>query len=288
MLERVSRPLAGLWNGIAAATDAVYRALGSPGRLLQDFLNGSWLGHSVHPVLTDVVVGGTTMVIFLDILRVFFNVDGLEDATTWTLGLSVLAGVATIVTGLTDFKDTGTGSERNLAGLHGVINIVAVVMFFISLLQRFGGAHDAAFWVALVAYLVISVGAYIGGHVVFKYGYMVNHNAFARGRRAKEFTALMPVAELAEATPTKATFGTTALVVVRRGDVVYALKETCSHAGGPLSEGKLNGDYIECPWHFSQFRLSDGAVRHGPATSRQVAYRARINAGQVEIQGPME
>jgi nitrite reductase/ring-hydroxylating ferredoxin subunit/uncharacterized membrane protein len=288
MLERVSRPLAGLWNGIAAATDAVYRALGSPGRLLQDFLNGSWLGHSVHPVLTDVVVGGTTMVIFLDILRVFFNVDGLEDATTWTLGLSVLAGVATIVTGLTDFKDTGTGNERNLAGLHGVINIVAVVMFFISLLQRFGGAHDAAFWVALVAYLVISVGAYIGGHVVFKYGYMVNHNAFARGRRAKEFTALMPAAELAEATPTKATFGTTALVVVRRGDVVYALKETCSHAGGPLSEGKLNGDYIECPWHFSQFRLSDGAVRHGPATSRQVAYRARINAGQVEIQGPME
>lgn len=288
MLERVSRPLAGLWNGIAAATDAVYRALGSPGRLLQDFLNGSWLGHSVHPVLTDVVVGGTTMVIFLDILRVFFNVDGLEDATTWTLGLSVLAGVATIVTGLTDFKDTGTGNERNLAGLHGVINIVAVVMFFISLLQRFGGAHDAAFWVALVAYLVISVGAYIGGHVVFKYGYMVNHNAFARGRRAKEFTTLMPAAELADATPTKATFGTTALVVVRRGDVVYALKETCSHAGGPLSEGKLNGDYIECPWHFSQFRLSDGAVRHGPATSRQVAYRARINAGQVEIQGPME
>jgi nitrite reductase/ring-hydroxylating ferredoxin subunit len=124
--------------------------------------------------------------------------------------------------------------------------------------------------------------------VVFKYGYMVNHNAFARGRRAKEFTALMPVAELAEATPTKATFGTTALVVVRRGDVVYALKETCPHASGPLSEGKLNGDYIECPWHFSQFRLSDGAVRHGPATSRQVAYRARINAGQVEIQGPME
>jgi nitrite reductase/ring-hydroxylating ferredoxin subunit len=70
--------------------------------------------------------------------------------------------------------------------------------------------------------------------------------------------------------------------------VVYALKETCSHAGGPLSEGQLRGDNIECPWHFSQFRLSDGAVRHGPATSRQVAYRARINDGQVEIQGPME
>jgi nitrite reductase/ring-hydroxylating ferredoxin subunit/uncharacterized membrane protein len=288
MLERVARPLAGLWNGIAAASSAVYRGLGSPGKLLQDFLNGSWLGHSLHPVLTDVVVGGATMVVFLDILRVFFGVDGLEDATIWTLGLTVVAGVGTILTGLTDFKDTGTGNERNVAGLHGVINIVAIVIFFVSLLQRLGGGHDAAFWVALIAYLVISVGAYIGGHVVFKYGYMVNHNAFARGRRAKEFTAIMPAADLAEATPTKAAFGATALVVVRRGDVVYALKETCSHAGGPLAEGQLKGDNIECPWHFSQFRLSDGAVRHGPATSRQVAYRARIREGQVEIQGPME
>lgn len=287
MLERAARPLVGLWNGIAAVSNWFYRALGSPGKLLQDFLNGSWLGHSLHPVLTDVVVGGATMVVFLDILRVFFNVDSLEDATTWALGLTVLAGVGTILTGLTDFKDTATGDERNVTGMHGVINIIAVVIFFISLLQRFGGGHDAAFWVALLAYLVISVGAYIGGHVVFKYGYMVNHNAFARGRRAKDFTAIMPAADLPDATPTKATFGATTLVVVRRGDVVYALKETCSHAGGPLADGKLVGDNIECPWHFSQFRLSEGAVRHGPATSRQVAYRARITDGQVEIQGPI-
>jgi len=287
MLERTARPLVGLWNGIASVSNAVYRGLGSPGKLLQDFLNGSWLGHSLHPVLTDVVVGGATMVIFLDILRIFFGVDALEDATTWTLGLTVLAGVGTILTGLTDFKDTATGDERNVAGLHGVINIVAIVIFFISLLQRLGGAHVAAFWVSLIAYLIISVGAYIGGHVVFKYGYMVNHNAFARGRRAKDFTPIMAAAELPEATPTKASLGPTTLVVVRRGDVVYALKETCSHAGGPLSEGELRDDTIVCPWHASAFRLSDGAVRHGPATTRQVAYRARINAGQVEVQGPM-
>jgi nitrite reductase/ring-hydroxylating ferredoxin subunit/uncharacterized membrane protein len=288
MLERVARPLAGLWNGIASVSNAVYNALGSPGKLLQDFMNGSWLGHSLHPVLTDVVVGGTTMVVFLDILRVFFRVDGLEDAAAWALALSVLAGLGTILTGLTDFKDTATGDERNIAGMHGVINIVAVLLFFVSLLQRLGGASNGAFWVALIAYLIISVGAYIGGHVVFKYGYMVNRNAFAKGKRAREFTPIMAAAELPDATPTKASLGATALVVVRRGDVVYALKETCSHAGGPLSEGTLVGDNIQCPWHTSQFRLSDGAVRHGPSTTRQVAYRARINDGQVEVQGPME
>jgi nitrite reductase/ring-hydroxylating ferredoxin subunit/uncharacterized membrane protein len=288
MLESLARPLAGLWNGIAAVSGGFYRLLGGPGRLLQDFLNGSWLGHALHPVLTDVVVGGATMAIFLDILRVFFSVNGLETATAWTLGLTTLSGVGAILTGLTDFKDTAEGDERNIAGLHGVTNIVAILIFAVSLLQRGAGSHDAAFWTLLIGYLVISLGAYIGGHVVFKYGYMVNHNAFAGGKKAAEFTPIMPADGLAEASPTRASLGATNVVLVRRGDVVFALKETCSHAGGPLSQGALDGDSIVCPWHQSTFRLADGAVRRGPASTRQVAYRARINAGQVEVQGPIK
>ncbi len=117
---------------------------------------------------------------------------------------------------------------------------------------------------------------------------MVNHNAFNTGKRAKDFTPVVAVAEVPEETPTKVMFGSTAVMLVRRGDVVRALKETCSHAGGPLSEGELNGDTITCPWHLSTFRLSDGAVVHGPAGSRQPSYRTRINEGQIELQGPRD
>jgi len=287
MLERMARPLRGLSNGIAGATDGTYRVLGGPGRLLQDFLNGSWLGHSLHAVLVDVVIGAATAALLLDVLRVFFSVEGLETATTWVLGLAGLSALGAILSGLTDYKDTAPNSaERDVAGLHGVVNIVATIAFSISLLQRLGGAHDGAFWILLIGYFVISVGGYIGGHVVFKFGYMVNHNAFSRGKRAKDFTAAVAVAEVPDGTPTKIMFGTTSVVLVRRGDVVHALKETCSHAGGPLSEGELRGDTITCPWHFSTFQLADGSVVHGPASSRQVSYRARINGGQVELQGP--
>ncbi len=287
MLERMARPLRGLSNGIAGVTNGTYRVLGGPGRLLQDLLNGSWLGHSLHAVLVDVVIGAATAALLLDVLRVFFSVEGLETATTWVLGLAWLSALGAILSGLTDYKDTAPNSaERDVAGLHGVVNIVATLAFTVSLLQRLGGAHDGAFWVLLLGYLVVSVGGYIGGHVVFKYGYMVNHNAFSRGKRAKEFTAAAAVADVPEGTPTKIMFGTTSVMLVRRGDVVHALKETCSHAGGPLSEGELKGDTITCPWHFSTFRLADGSVVHGPASSRQVSYRARINGGQVELQGP--
>jgi nitrite reductase/ring-hydroxylating ferredoxin subunit/uncharacterized membrane protein len=287
MIERMARPLRGLSNGIAGVVDGFYRVLGRPGKLLQDFLNGSWLGHSLHAVLVDVVIGAATAALLLDLLRVFFGVEGLEVATVWVVGLAALSALGAIVSGLTDYKDTAPDSnERDITGLHGLINIVATVFLAISFFQRLADAHDGAFWVLLIGYLVVSVGGYIGGHVVFKYGYMVNHNAFSRPKRAKEFTAVAPLADVPDGTPTKVMFGSTGVLLVRRGDVVSALVERCSHAGGPLSEGELKGNTITCPWHFSTFRLSDGGVVHGPAGTAQPSYRARVTGDQVEIQGP--
>jgi len=286
MLERWARPWARLWNGTAGVMDSIYHRLGRPGKLLQDFLNGSWLGHSLHPVVVDVVVGGSTAAVLLQVLS-WLGVADLRVATLWVLALTWLAGLSAILTGLTDFKDTATGDERDVVGLHGLINIVATIILIGAFLALLGEADLIAGVLIVGGFGVFSVGAFIGGHVVFKYGYMVNHNAFASGKKAKEYTPILPAADLVEAAPTKAMLGPTALVLVRRGDLVFALKETCSHAGGPLSQGTLEGDTIVCPWHGSAFRLSDGAVRHGPAATRQVAYRARINGEQVEVQGPI-
>ena len=286
MLERWARPWARLWNGTAGAMDAIYRVLGRPGKFVQDLLNGSYLGHSLHPVVVDVVIGGATAAVLLQVLT-WLGVADLRVAILWILALTWLAGLSAILTGLTDFKDTATGDERHVVGLHGLINIIATVLFIAAFVSLLGEADLLAGVLLLVAYLVVGVGGFIGGHVVFKYGYMVNHNAFSSGKKAKEFAAVLPAADLPDATPTKVMLGTTALVVVRRGDLVWALKETCSHAGGPLAQGTLEGNTIVCPWHASAFRLSDGAVRHGPAATRQVAYRARISGDQVEVQGPI-
>ncbi len=271
MLERMARPLSGLWNGAASVIGGFYRVLGGPGKLLQDFMNGSWLGHSLHAVIVDVVVGGATAALLLDVLRVFFHVEGMETATTWTLGLAWISGVGAIVTGLTDFKDTGTGNERNVTGLHGLINIVGNGFFAVSLGQRLNGNHDAAFVPLVIGYLIISVGAFIGGHVVFKFGYMVNHNAFSRGKRAKEFTPVVAAADVAEGTPTKVMFGATAVMVVRRGDVVHALKETCSQCGWASFGGRAEERHDHLP--VAQVDLQAGGRGGGARPSRLAAGR---------------
>jgi nitrite reductase/ring-hydroxylating ferredoxin subunit/uncharacterized membrane protein len=288
MLERAARPLRGFGDWLARVMDGFYRVLGRPGKWLQDFVNGSWLGHPVHPVVVDVVIGGATLVVVFDLVTLFLGATGLETASLVGVGIVALAAIAATATGLTEFKDTHTGNERNVVVLHGLINIVATVAYVASFFLRLGGSETTGIWVALAGYLIVGVGGFIGGHIVFKYGYTVNRNAFAKGQRAKEWTPIIAAADVPDSTPTKVMLGSTALVVVRRGDLVHALKATCSHAGGPLDQGELVGDTIVCPWHFSAFRLSDGAVRHGPATSRQVRYETRVNDLQIEVQGPID
>ena len=73
--------------------------------------------------------------------------------------------------------------------------------------------------------------------------------------------------------------GGTAVMVVRREGALYALSNHCSHRGGPLHEGELDGLNVHCPWHDSVFDLRDGALIHGPAAYPQPAWDTRGQDG---------
>jgi nitrite reductase/ring-hydroxylating ferredoxin subunit len=73
------------------------------------------------------------------------------------------------------------------------------------------------------------------------------------------------------------------VLLVRRGERIYAIGETCAHLGGPLSEGKLEGASVRCPWHGSCFSLEDGRVLEGPSVHAQPVLDARIHNGQIEV-----
>jgi nitrite reductase/ring-hydroxylating ferredoxin subunit len=65
---------------------------------------------------------------------------------------------------------------------------------------------------------------------------------------------------------------------------IYATDDDCPHEGGPLSEGQIIGEEIECPWHTSHFNIKTGRVTMDPATEDVATYRVRIVGDAVEVE----
>jgi nitrite reductase/ring-hydroxylating ferredoxin subunit len=73
------------------------------------------------------------------------------------------------------------------------------------------------------------------------------------------------------------------VLVCNIGGEVYAIADTCSHDRGPLGEGKLRGQFIECPRHGSRFDVRDGEPTTPPALRPIATYPARVRDGSVEV-----
>ncbi|MEK7158764.1 MAG: FAD-dependent oxidoreductase [Patescibacteria group bacterium] len=84
--------------------------------------------------------------------------------------------------------------------------------------------------------------------------------------------------------PICATVGEQKLLLCRLEDNVYAVANTCSHAGGSLCDGMLEGCIIQCPLHGARFDVTNGSIQGPPATRPQQTFPVRVRAGIVEVQ----
>jgi len=251
-------------------------ALFRPIRPLKDFANGTWLGHPLHSAITDIPIGTLLVAVVLDVLdqRVAADV---------TLVVTALFMLAAAATGAADYVDTD-GSARARATLHSTLMVVGLVLVLATLAVRATGPFDRAVPIAfsIVALLVVTAGAFVGGDVVYTLGNMVNRHAF-RGAGTKwvalDLGGLTDISDLPHATPTRARAGINDVVLLRIGTTVHALHAVCAHAGGPLAQGTVVDGCIQCPWHGSRFRLDDGRVARGPALYDQPAYEIRAAEG---------
>ncbi len=66
----------------------------------------------------------------------------------------------------------------------------------------------------------------------------------------------------------------------------YAIDDTCTHRGGPLSEGEVEGTQVTCPWHGASFELTSGAVLGPPAPSGVACYKVEVKGEDIQIELP--
>ena len=257
-----------------------FESAGPVGREVKNILHGTWLGHPLHPALTDVPLGAWTAALALDALESISGRRELGAGADAAIAVGLVGAAGAAVTGLTDWSETD-GRARKVGMLHGLLNVGATVLYTTSLVMRRKQKRGAGVGLAMLGYAVSSASAYLGGHLVF--GEQIGVNHAAAQEIPKEFVPVLPDAELQEGELKRADARGVPVLLVRLQGAVCALAHTCSHLGGPLSEGKLEGDVVQCPWHGSRFNVRDGSVVDGPATFPQPCFEARVRDGQIEV-----
>ena len=257
-----------------------FKSAGPAGRELKNIFHGTWLGHPLHPALTDVPLGAWTAALALDAMESISGRRELRAGADAAIAVGLVGAAGAAVTGLTDWSETN-GRARKVGLLHGLLNVGATALYTTSLVLRRKQKRNAGVGFAMLGFAVSSASAYLGGHLVFSEQIGVNHAAAQE--MPKEFVPVLADAELREGEMKRADAGGVPVLLVRCEGAVCALAHTCSHLGGPLSEGKLEGDVVQCPWHGSRFNVRDGSVVDGPATFPQPRLETRVREGQIEV-----
>ncbi|MDP9066752.1 MAG: hypothetical protein M3N53_00195 [Actinomycetota bacterium] len=148
---------------VALLDEAAQRVV--PEGPVRRFFLGRWLGHSLHPALTDLPLAGWTAASFLD---VFGSVED-RPAAERLLTFGLMATLPTAAAGLSEWTTTRRGARR-VGVAHAALNAAAALLYGSSLAARRRGRYEAATAIGVVGGLVALASSYLGGHLSLELG----------------------------------------------------------------------------------------------------------------------
>lgn len=250
--------------------------------LLELSHGGRWIGHPLHPALSDLPIGLWTGAAVLDVAgRGGTPRRGLDAAGVLSAAGIVAAG-ATALTGVVDWS-VSDDQDRRVGLFHGLLNTAALGLQGASLGLRVAGCRRTARALGVASLVTTGAAGYLGGHLVFTRAVMVNRVAWVTGPR--RWVRALADADLPDDTPTAVTADGRQVMLYRHDGTLYAVDNVCSHASGLLSRGTVVDLTVECPLHGTRFALADGSVRRGPANQPQPVLPTRIRNGWIEVRG---
>lgn len=276
--ERIERTPA-LDRPVRVLSETVVRAL--PPGPRTDALHGVPFGQPAHPALVRMPLGCWTSAVLLDLFR------GSERASGTLVAAGLLGALPSAATGLADWSALHRHQQR-VGLVHAISQAGATTLFGASLLARAAGRTGNGKVLSAGGLAVATVGAYLGGHLALRLGAGASHAVPIDHLAGLGWHDLCPLSELPDGRLARRQLGYLSLMTLRSGEVVHVLSDHCAHLGGPLHQGRVvtarGATCVTCPWHGSTFRVSDGAVVHGPATARQPAFESRLtDSGWVQV-----
>jgi len=141
---------------------------GAKGKKVEKMLNGSWLGSPLHPIMTDIAIGGYTVGWVLDIIAEVKDDDRLRKSADDAIAVGLVGAIGTVATGLTDWT-YARGRARPLGFIHAIINSAGTALYLAAFLTRKRN-RPLRFWLAMAGATVVTVGSYLGGKLVYDEG----------------------------------------------------------------------------------------------------------------------
>jgi len=265
-------------DGAGKAIAKQVRSAIGPGAL-KDALSGTWLGHALHPLLTDLVIGSFVSATVLDVI----GGDSDGEAAERLIAVGIASYPATALTGGSDWADSELADPRiRRVGLaHAASNAAALGLYAASLMARRRGRTARGKALGLAGTAALGAGGYLGAHMVHAQGVGPNQTAYDPG--PTDWTDAAASADLGAGTPKAVVVQDTPVMLLRHGDGLHAIHDRCSHRGCLLSDGQVDGEVVECTCHGSRFRLDDGSVERGPATQAQPSFDVRESDGRIQV-----
>lgn len=250
--------------------------------------------HPLHPILIALPIAFFTGTLVFDILSLIF-VDVVFWVTAYYMQIAgIIGAVLAAIPGLVDYIYTvpPKSSGKKRAAKHGLINSAALIIFIIAFAMKDNPGVLSAFTIILevVAFGMLSFGGWLGGTLVFRNQIGVDAR-YAHAGKWKELYIDHNNSPVEVATADELKINQMKLIHVQGKRIVLgktekgyvAFDDRCTHRGGSLAGGALICGTVQCPWHGSQFDVSTGAVKAGPAKEDIKTYTVKEVDGKVML-----
>jgi uncharacterized membrane protein len=157
-----------------------------PDGALKEVLSGAWLGHALHPIMTDVPIGAWSSSVLLD----WTGGEDSRSAADRLVLTGVLAAGATVATGWSDWADAeqGNAAVRRSGIVHAAANATATALMIGSYVARKRGARTRGRLLSLAGSAALGAGGWLGGHLSYTLGAGVAAGAPGAGMQAAATT----------------------------------------------------------------------------------------------------
>lgn len=252
--------------------------------------------HPIHPMLVALPIGLWIGGFVFDLIAATTRREPFSTAAFYCIVAGCIAAVLAAIPGAIDLWTVvpRNSSARSRGLVHGSLNTAVLAIFVFEAIRRgspVAFADNISLFCSFLAIIGLGISGWLGGTLVYRNQIGIDRR-YANARQLKERTVedfSRPVcnqSELGDGQMMLIRVGSERIAVGRCSEGIIAFSDSCSHRGGPLSDGALIGCTVQCPWHGSQFDCRTGRVVAGPADDSIQIYEIEIMAGDVYLRNP--